>query len=98
MDGNERTIACMARPLHVEFPGVIYHVMTHSNQGALLFRSASQREPFLSTLREMAAKTHVPVHAYYRTGNAGNLSRCLFDLRRDRVRIETREEPGKQLK
>ncbi len=88
----------MARPLRVEFPGVIYHVMTHRNPGALLFHSASQRAPFLSTLGEMAAKTHVQVHAYTRTGNAGNLSRCLFDLRRDRVRIERREKPGKQLK
>ncbi len=75
----------MARPLRVEFPAVIYHVMTHSNQGALLFRSASQPEPFLSTLGEMTAKAHVQVHRYCLMGNAGNRSQCLFYRRCDRV-------------
>lgn len=54
----------MPRPLRVEFPGAIYYIMTRSNQGTSLFRSASERELFLATLGEMAAKTGVQVHAF----------------------------------
>ena len=60
----------MDRPLRVEFPGAIYYVMARSNQGALLFRPARERELFLSTLGETAAKTHVQVHAYCLMGSA----------------------------
>lgn len=63
------TLKAMPRPLRIEFPGAIYHVMTRSNQGAALFRSNSERSVFVETLGEMTTRADVLVHTYCLMGN-----------------------------
>ena len=40
----------MARPLHIEYPGALYHLMARGNQGRAIFRDDRDRLRFLETL------------------------------------------------
>ncbi|MGH7980927.1 MAG: transposase [Limisphaerales bacterium] len=59
----------MARPLRIEYPGAMYHVMARGNQGHSIFGDDSDRKRFLETLAEACEKTGWGVHAYVLMGN-----------------------------
>ena len=47
----------MARPLRMEYPGAVYHVMARGNQGRAIYREDRDRLRFLETLGEVCEKT-----------------------------------------
>jgi REP element-mobilizing transposase RayT len=59
----------MARPLRVQYPGAIYHVMARGNQGRAIFRDDEDRRRWLKTLAEACQKTGWQIHAYVLMGN-----------------------------
>ena len=59
----------MARPLRVEYPGAVYHVMARGNQGRAIYRDDRDRLGFLKTLGEACEKTGWGIHAYVLLGN-----------------------------
>src|SRR5437879_4609907 len=65
-------LACwppMPRPLRIEYPGAVYHVMARGNQGRPIFKDDKDRQRFLETLEEACAKTGWRVHAYVLMAN-----------------------------
>ena len=44
----------MARPLRVEYPGALYHVMNRGNQRATVFHEPADYELFPEKLEQMA--------------------------------------------
>lgn len=54
----------MARPLRVQYPGAVYHVMSRGNAGKDIFLSSSDRLLFLDTLSEVCKQSGWRVHAY----------------------------------
>ena len=46
----------MARPLRVEFPGAVYHVMARGNERKSIFLDDQDRKRFLTTLSEMVER------------------------------------------
>src|ERR1035437_5993712 len=54
----------MARPIRIQYPDAVYHVMARGNQGRAVFRDLADRKRFLETLAEACAKTGWQVHAY----------------------------------
>ncbi len=52
------------RLLRIEYPGAIYHVMSRGDRREPLFKDDRDRQRFLATLDEAAAKTEWQVHAY----------------------------------
>ena len=59
----------MARPLRVEYPGAMYHVMARGNQGRAIYRDDRDRKRFIETLGEACGKTGWRIHAYVLMGN-----------------------------
>ena len=59
----------MARPLRLEYPGAMYHVMARGNQGRVIFEDDKDRQCFLETLGEACDKTGWRIHAYVLMGN-----------------------------
>jgi putative transposase len=59
----------MARPIRIQYPGAVYHVMARGNQGGEVFRDAPDRQAFLASLREACAKTEWRIHAYVLMAN-----------------------------
>ena len=59
----------MARPLRLEYPGAVYHVMARGNQGRPIFADDQDRRGFLAALGEAHAKTGWRIHAYVLMGN-----------------------------
>src|SRR5213082_635326 len=59
----------MARPLRVQYPGAVYHVMARGNQGRDLFRDDQDRQRWLKALAEACQKTGWRVHAYVLMSN-----------------------------
>jgi hypothetical protein len=49
----------MARPLRIQYPGAIYHVMARGNQGRPIFADDLDRKLFLQTLGEAHEKTRL---------------------------------------
>jgi len=47
----------MARPLRIEYAGVVYHVMARGNQGRAIYADDRDRKPWLETLGEACQKT-----------------------------------------
>ena len=47
----------MARPLRIQYPGAIYHVMNRGDQREDIFRDDQDRDQFLGTLTEACCKT-----------------------------------------
>ena len=54
----------MARPIRIEFPGAVYHVMARGNERRAVFFDDQDRRRFLDTLAEMILQFGVRVHAY----------------------------------
>jgi REP element-mobilizing transposase RayT len=59
----------MARPLRIEYPGAVYHVMARGNHGQKIYRDDADRKLFLETLGEACHKTGWQIHAYVLMGN-----------------------------
>ncbi len=59
----------MPRPLRVEYPGAIYHLMSRGDHRESIFRDDADRRTFMSTLGEACAKTGWQVHAWCLMGN-----------------------------
>ncbi len=54
----------MARPLRIQYPGAVYHVMARGNGGQNIFQDDKDRRCFLETLGEACEKTGWKIHAY----------------------------------
>ncbi len=54
----------MARPLRIEVPGGLYHVVTHGNGRLWLFRNDHDREQLLKLLGACVYKFGVVIHAF----------------------------------
>jgi REP element-mobilizing transposase RayT len=59
----------MARPLRIQYPGAVYHVMARGNHGQEIFQDDRDRRCFLETLGEACEKTGWRIHAYVLMGN-----------------------------
>ncbi len=79
----------MARPLRIEYPGVLYHVTTRGNAGARIFKTDKDREYFLNLLGFIIERFHWLCHAWCLMDNhyhliletpEGNLSRGMRQL------------------
>ena len=79
----------MARPLRLEFPGAVYHVMARGHERGAIFRDPEDRAKFLSLLGGIAKDEEWEVHAYCLMPNhyhllietpKGNLSRGMHAL------------------
>lgn len=79
----------MPRPLRIEYPGAVYHVMNRSSRRRPAFKTDEQREIFVELLEQMSETYGIEVHAYcllpeqyhliVRTPRA-NLSRAMRQL------------------
>jgi len=54
----------MARPLRIEYPGALYHVMNRGNSEQDLFRTTRDRERFLECLDTAVERFSLKIHAY----------------------------------
>ncbi|UCD78449.1 MAG: transposase [Desulfobacterales bacterium] len=54
----------MARPLRVEYPGAVYHVINRGNAGEKLFKNDRDREKFLVYLEKAVERFSLKIHAY----------------------------------
>ena len=59
----------MARPLRIQYPGAIYHVMARGSHGQSIFSDDPDRQRFLETLGEACQKTGWRIHGYVLMGN-----------------------------
>jgi putative transposase len=57
------------RPLRIEFPGAVYHVMARGNNRQPIFKADSDRHLFLRTVGDACQKTGWRVHAYVLMSN-----------------------------
>ena len=62
----------MARPLRIEYPGALHHVMARGNQGRAIFAEEDRRR-LIATLVEACGKTGWIVHGYVLMGNHDHL-------------------------
>ena len=63
----------MARPIRIEYPGAVYHVMARDNQGQAIYADDLDRQAWLQTLGQACEKTGWRVHAYVLMGNHHHL-------------------------
>ena len=54
----------MARPLRVEFPGALYHIINRGNAGEDVFKSLRDREKFLEYLEAASSRFSIRIHTY----------------------------------
>ena len=54
----------MARPLRVEYPGAVYHVINRGNAGEKIFKSFRDREKFLEYLEKAVERFCLTIHTY----------------------------------
>src|SRR5712691_10857992 len=59
----------MARPLRLEYPGAVYHVMARGQERSAIFREDGDREKFIALLGSVAADEGWQVHGYCLMGN-----------------------------
>ncbi len=59
----------MSRPLRIQFPGAVYHVMCRGNRQGPIFGDRTDHERFLETLGETCGRCGWLVHAYVLMGN-----------------------------
>jgi putative transposase len=59
----------MARPLRIQYPGAVYHVMARGSHGQAIFADDEDRKIYLETLAEACQRTGWRVHAYVLMGN-----------------------------
>lgn len=54
----------MARPLRIEYPGAVYHVLTRGNNRQAIFRDDADRRVYLAKLRQYCAEKEVELLCY----------------------------------
>lgn len=54
----------MARPLRLEYPGAVYHVMARGHERSPIYRDDEDRERFLGDLARVVDEMRFVVHAY----------------------------------
>ncbi len=54
----------MSRPLRIEYPGALYHVVSHGNGRLWLFKHDDGYSMFLDILGEYIKKYHVVIHNF----------------------------------
>ena len=54
----------MARPLRIEYPGAIYHVLSRGDRREAIFRHDADRKLFLELLAKTCRRTGWQIHAY----------------------------------
>ncbi len=54
----------MARPLRIEYPGAFYHITSRGNERKNIFKSARDREKFLSYLASSTERYGAEIHVY----------------------------------
>ncbi|HDO21625.1 MAG TPA: transposase, partial [Nitrospirae bacterium] len=54
----------MARPLRIEYPGAFYHITSRGNERKDIFKSARDREKFLSYLESSTQRYGAVIHVY----------------------------------
>src|SRR4051812_36811841 len=59
----------MPRPLRVEYPGAMYHVMSRGDRREAIYEDEKDRQVFLKTLGEACAKTGWDIHAFVLMSN-----------------------------
>ncbi len=59
----------MARPLRVQYPGALYHVISRGNERSAIFRDVRDHRTFLFTLGWVVEKFGWRVHSYCLLGN-----------------------------
>jgi len=76
----------MARPLRIQFPGALYHVVSRGNGRQAIFLDAADRRRFLALLAEAVERHNLICHAYCLMDNhfhllietpEGNLARAM---------------------
>lgn len=79
----------MARPLRVEYPGALYHIMSRGNRYQNIFKDDQDRSKFLDWLTDAVKVHNLICHAYCLMSNHyhllletpdANLSRAMRDL------------------
>lgn len=79
----------MARPLRVQYPGALYHIIARGNNKRKIFLEDKDRRGFLRWLKDAVEAHNLVVHAYCLMGNHyhllvetpdGNLSTAMRDL------------------
>src|SRR5439155_9630380 len=64
-----RMALVMARPIRIQYPGAVYHVMARGNHGQAVFQDDPDRKLFLDALGEACQRTGWRIHAYVLMGN-----------------------------
>jgi putative transposase len=59
----------MARPIRLQYPDAVYHVMARGNQENKVFLDDQDRRTFLATISEACEKTGWNIHAYVLMSN-----------------------------
>ena len=59
----------MARPLRLEYPGAVYHVMSRGHERSAIFREDGDREKFHSVLGAVVGDERWELHGYCLMGN-----------------------------
>ena len=59
----------MGRPLRLEFPGALYHVISRGNERKRIFLSRKDSEAFFDLLRESHERHGILIHCYVLMGN-----------------------------
>ncbi len=59
----------MPRPLRIEYPGAIYHVMIRGDHREDIFADHKEHERFLTTLGHTCGKTEWQIYDYCLTRN-----------------------------
>src|SRR5882672_3652529 len=54
----------MARPLRIEYPGAIYHVLSRGDRREAIFRTEADRKLFLDLLGQTCRRAGWQIHAY----------------------------------
>lgn len=76
----------MARPLRIEYPGAVYHVLSRGNNRQAIFRDDADRRHYLAKLRQYCAEKGVELLCYCLLSNhvhllvetpRGNLSKLM---------------------
>jgi REP element-mobilizing transposase RayT len=62
-------VRTIARPIRLQYPDAVYHVMARGNQGREVFLDHQNRQQSLATLVETCAKTGWSIHAYVLLAN-----------------------------
>lgn len=79
----------MARPLRIEYPGALYHIMSRGNGYQNIFKDDKDRHKFLNWIQDAAEVHNLILHAYCLMDNHyhllletpdANLSRAMRDI------------------